>query len=301
MDGINVLSLFDGISCGRIALERAGIKVDNYFASEIKPHAIKVTQHNFPNTIQLGSVVDVKASDLPKIDLLIGGSPCQDFSCANKQKLGLQGEKSGLFYEYLRLLKECQPKYFLLENVAMDKHSYEAISEMLGTYPTTINSQLVSGQLRKRNYWTNIGQERFDFLGKRYSNIPQPLDKEIKFQDLLDEGYTNRLKARCLLESESRNLGYTFSALRRYLLIGYINVVFKDKETFEKYYKKTEDEMKEIFKEGDIRQLSQVELERLQTVPEGYTSLLKRNEAACLLGDGWTVDVIAHILGYAQW
>jgi len=118
--GLNVLSLFDGMSCGQIALQKAGIKVNKYFASEIKKHAIKVTQHNFPNTIQLGSVLDVKASDLPKIDLLIGGSPCQDFSSANKEKLGLQGEKSGLFYEYLRLLKECEPKYFLLENVAMD-------------------------------------------------------------------------------------------------------------------------------------------------------------------------------------
>jgi len=142
--GLNVLSLFDGMSCGQLALQKAGIKVNQYFASEIKPHAIKVTQHNFPNTIQLGSVLDVKASDLPKIDLLIGGSPCQDFSSANKEKLGLQGEKSGLFYEYLRLLKECEPKYFLLENVAMDDYSYAAISEMLGTYPTNINSELVS-------------------------------------------------------------------------------------------------------------------------------------------------------------
>lgn len=296
--GLNVLSLFDGMSCGQVALQKSGVKVNKYFASEIKPHAIKVTQHNYPDTIQLGSVIDVKASDLPKIDLLIGGSPCQDFSCANSQKLGLQGEKSGLFYEYLRLLKECQPKYFLLENVAMDKHSYEAISEMLGTYPTTIDSQLVSGQLRKRNYWTNIGPESFDIFGKRYSSIPQPHNKKIKFQDLLDDGYTDRLKARCLLESESRNPGYTFSALRRYLLKGFINVVFKDKETFEKYYKTTEDEMKENFKDGDVRQLNQAELERLQTVPPGYTSTLKRNEAACLLGDGWTVDVIAHIFSF---
>ena len=296
--GINVLSLFDGLSCGRIALERAGIKVDNYFASEIKPHAIKVTQHNYPNTIQLGSVLDVKASDLPKIDLLIGGSPCQDFSSANKEKLGLKGEKSGLFYEYLRLLKECEPKYFLLENVAMDDYSYAAISEMLGTYPTNINSELVSGQLRQRSYWTNIGPESFDLFGNRYSMIPQPRNKKIKFQDLLDNGYTDRLKARCLLESESRNPGSTFSSLRRYMIQGFINVIFKDKETYEKYSKMTEDEMKANFIDGDIRNLNQNEMERLQTVPNGYTSTLKRNEAACLLGDGWTVDVIAHIFSY---
>ena len=298
MDGINVLSLFDGLSCGRIALERAGIKVDNYFASEIKPHAIKVTQHNYPNTIQLGSVLDVKASDLPKIDLLIGGSPCQDFSSANKEKLGLKGEKSGLFYEYLRLLKECNPKYFLLENVAMDDYSYQAISDMVGTYPTNINSELVSGQLRQRSYWTNIGPEYLDLFGNRYSMIPQPKNKGIIFQSILESGYTDRLKARCLLESESRNPGSTFSSLRRYMIQGFINVIFKDKETFEKYSKMTEDEMKANFIDGDIRNLNQNEMERLQTVPAGYTSILKRNDAACLLGDGWTVDVIAHIFSY---
>ena len=295
---MNVLSLFDGMSCGQIALNKSGIKYDNYFASEIKTHAIKVTQHNFPNTIQLGSVLDVKASELPKIDLLIGGSPCQDFSSANKEKLGLQGEKSGLFYEYLRLLKECEPKYFLLENVAMDDYSYAAISKMLGTYPTNINSELVSGQLRQRSYWTNIGPEHIDLFGNRYSMIPQPRNKKIKFQDLLDNGYTDRLKARCLLESESRNPGSTFSSLRRYMIQGFINVIFKDKETFEKYSKMTEDEMKANFIDGDIRKLNQNEMERLQTVPNGYTSILKRNDAACLLGDGWTIDVICHILSY---
>ena len=298
--GLNVLSLFDGMSCGQLALQKAGIKVNKYFASEIKPHAIKVTQLNFPNTIQLGSVLDVKASDLPQIDLLIGGSPCQDFSSANKEKLGLQGEKSGLFYEYLRLLKECNPKYFLLENVAMDDYSYAAISEMLGTYPTNINSELVSGQLRQRSYWTNIGPESFDLFGNRYSMIPQPRNKKITFQSILDDGYTDRSKARCLLESESRNPGSTFSSLRRYMIQGFINVVFKDKETYEKYSKMTEAEMKENFVDGDIRKLNQNEMERLQTVPNGYTKTLKRNEAACLLGDGWTIDVIAHIFSFLE-
>lgn len=280
---MNVLSLFDGMSCGQIALQKAGIKVNKYFASEIKPHAIKVTQHNFPNTIQLGSVLDVKASDLPKIDLLIGGSPCQDFSSANKEKLGLQGEKSGLFYEYLRLLKECEPKYFLLENVAMDDYSYAAISEMLGTYPTNINSELVSGQLRQRSYWTNIGPEHRDLFGNRYSMIPQPRNKKIKLQDLLENGYTDRLKARCILESESRPLVSKDKLFRRYNELGFINIVFDNPDC--KY-------------NDNIRILTQTELERLQTVPEGYTSILKRNDAACLLGDGWTVDVIAHILSF---
>lgn len=280
---MNVLSLFDGMSCGQIALNKAGIKYNNYFASEIKPHAIKLTQHNYPNTIQLGSVLDVKAENLPKIDLLIGGSPCQDFSQANKEKLGLQGIKSGLFYEYLRLLKECNPKYFLLENVAMDDFSYQAISEMVGTYPVNINSELVSAQLRQRSYWTNIGPEYFDLFGNRYTMIPQPIDKKITFQSILDCGYTDRLKARCLLESESRPLVTKEKLYHRYNDLGFINIVF-DNPKFE-------------YNEN-IRILNQVELERLQTVPEGYTSILKRNDAACLLGDGWTIDVIAHIFKY---
>ena len=280
---MNVLSLFDGMSCGQQALERAGIKVDNYFASEIKKHAIQLTQYHYPNTKQLGDVTKVFAKDLPKIDLLIGGSPCQDFSSANKEKLGLEGLKSGLFYEYLRLLKECKPKYFLLENVAMDDYSYNTISHLLGTFPVDINSSLVSGQLRQRSYWTNIGPEYFDMFGMRYCNIPQPSDKKITFQSILENGYTDRLKGRCVLESESRPLKSKNKLYRRYSQLGFINIVFDNKDC--------------IFNEN-IRILTQTELERLQTVKDGYTSILKRNDAACLLGDGWTVDVIAHIFKY---
>ena len=282
---MNVLSLFDGMSCGQIALNRAGIKYDNYFASEIKPHAIKVTQHNYPDTIQLGDVTKINGKDLPKIDLLIGGSPCQDFSSANKEKLGLDGLKSGLFYEYLRLLKEVKPKWFLLENVAMDDFSYQSISEMIGTYPSNINSGLVSGQLRQRSYWTNIGPEYRDLFGNRYSAIPQPIDKNISFQSILENGFTDRDKARCILESESRPLVSKEKLYRRYTEMGFINIVFDNPE-----YKYNE----------NIRILTQTELERLQTVPQGYTGLLKRNDAACLLGDGWTVDVIAHIFSFLK-
>lgn len=280
---MNVLSLFDGMSCGQQALERVGIHVDNYFASEIKPHAIQVTQHNYPNTIQLGDVTKIKGSDLPQIDLLIGGSPCQDFSIANKERKGLEGEKSGLFYEYVRLLKEVKPKFFLLENVSMDDYSYEVISEEMGTYPVKINSSLVSAQLRKRLYWTNIGDEKFDLFGKRYCNIPQPQDKNIKLQDILENGYTSREKALCLLESESRPLISKEKLYRRATKFGFINIVYDNKEC--------------RFSDS-LRILSQKELERLQTVKEGYTSILTRNQAACLLGDGWTVDVIAHIFSY---
>jgi DNA (cytosine-5)-methyltransferase 3A len=163
---MNVLSLFDGMSCGQIALNKLGIKYDNYFASEIDKYAIKVTQNNYPNTKQLGNVVDVKGKDLPKIDLLIGGSPCQGFSFAGKQ-LNFEDHRSKLFFEFVRLLEECKPKYFLLENVNMKQEYQDIISKYLGVKPILINSNLVSTQNRRRLYWTNI------------PNINQPKDKNI--------------------------------------------------------------------------------------------------------------------------
>ena len=152
---MNVLSLFDGMSCGQIALNRAGINYDNYFASEIDKYAIKVTKNNYPDTIHIGNVLDVKSEDLPGIDLLIGGSPCQGFSFAGKQ-LNFNDPRSKLFFEFVRLLEECKPKYFLLENVKMKKEYQNIITEMLGVEPIEINSNLVSAQNRKRLYWTNI-------------------------------------------------------------------------------------------------------------------------------------------------
>jgi DNA (cytosine-5)-methyltransferase 3A len=162
------------MSCGQIALNRAGIKYENYFASEIDKYAIKVTQHNYPNTIQLGSVIDVKGSDLPKIDLLFGGSPCQGFSFAGKQ-LNFEDPRSKLFFEFVRLVKECNPTYFLLENVKMKKEYQDIITEHLGVEPIEINSNLVSGQNRKRIYWTNI------------PNVTQPNDKCILLKDIVHE------------------------------------------------------------------------------------------------------------------
>lgn len=333
---MNVLSLFDGMSCGQQALDRLEIKVDKYFASEIKPHAIKVTQHNYPNTIQLGDVKNIKASDLPKIDLLIGGSPCQDFSIANKERKGLQGEKSGLFYEYLRLLKECNPKYFLLENVAMDDFSYNTISHLLGTFPVDINSSLVSAQMRQRSYWTNIGPYHIDMFGMRYCKISQPKDKRIFLKDIIENGFSDKHKSMCLLESNSRPLSTPSKMAKRYFEIGMANLIFKDEKTYLRVKEATKigfvdiaqnegvdlsyptsttrrgRAMKDksncllrnneyfIFQDNDIRYFTQNELERLQTVKEGYTNILNRNQAACLLGDGWTVDIIKHIFSYMK-
>lgn len=282
---MNVLSLFDGMSCGQIALERAGIKVDNYFASEIKSHAIEVTQKNYPKTIQLGDITNVKAKDLPQIDLIIGGSPCQNFSRGNSVRDGLEGEKSMLFFEYIRLLEDCNPKYWLLENVVMDIRDYRIITEYMGTEAVRINSKLVSAQLRDRLYWTNIGPHSFDLFGNRRCEISQPKDKKILLQSILTNGYTDRAKSRALLESDSRPLATLEKMWHRYHNTGFTTVVFDSPDL--------------DWRKG-LRYLNQTELERAQTIPNGYTSVLKRNQAACLLGDGWTVDVIKHILQYIK-
>jgi len=171
-NGINVLSLFDGLSCGNIALERAGIKVNNYFASEIDKWAIQIANKNYPSIIQLGDVTKFDETKLPKIDLLIGGSPCQGFSFAGKQ-LNFDDPRSKLFFVYVYMLKQLKPKYFLLENVRMSKQSQDVISEHLGVQPIKINSSLVSAQNRVRLYWTNI------------PNVTQPEDKGILLKDIL--------------------------------------------------------------------------------------------------------------------
>ena len=292
---MNVLSLFDGISCGQIALEKAGIKVDKYFASEIKPIAIKVTQAHYPNTIQLGDVRNIKAEDLPKIDLLIGGSPCQDFSMANKNREGLDGCKSGLFYEYLRLLKELKPTYFLLENVKMKKEEQNKISELLGVQPININSNLVSAQNRNRLYWTNI------------PNVTIPKDKNITLQDILETGYSPLQKARCLLVSDSRPLRTPVKMYHRSHQLSFNTLIFESeehynscKEYFDAHFKglPAKDIVGDIPIFRGVRYLSNRERERLQTMPEGYCDSLGWNDCADVLGDGWTVDVIAHIFSH---
>lgn len=205
---MNVLSLFDGMSCGQQALERAGVIVDNYYASEIDKYAIQVTMANYPNTIQLGSVVNVDGYSLPKIDLLIGGSPCQSFSFAGKRKgmstkceteiltlehyLELKADgyefegQSYLFWEFMRLLNECKPTYFLLENVEMGEKWEKVLSKAIGVNGIHINSALVSAQNRKRIYWTNIGLEPGGLFGDLVSTIQQPKDKGILLKDVLE-------------------------------------------------------------------------------------------------------------------
>ena len=318
---INVLSLFDGISCGRVALERANIKVNKYYASEIKKEAIEVSKDNHPDIIQVGDVLSITGKEdfCKDIDLMIFGSPCQNLSNAGNKE-GIKGEKSILFYEAVRILKTIKPKYFLMENVRMKQVDQDIISEELGVQPILINSSLVSAQLRKRLYWTNI------------PNVTQPKDKEIFLKDILDNGFTEREKARAILESESRPLVNPEKKLRRYLKTGFTTIIFDKKETYLRVKEATKKGYKDIkvgegvdlsypnsklrrgramkdkvhtlmaspneyflFEGESIRYFTQTELERLQTLPGGYTKCLNRNKAAGVIGDGWTVEVIAHI------
>tara|TARA_R100001530_G_C4300397_1_gene150271 strand:- start:84 stop:917 length:834 start_codon:yes stop_codon:yes gene_type:complete len=272
---MNVLSLFDGMSCGQIALEKAGIKVNNYYASEIKKHAIEVTQYNYPNTIQIGDVTKVKAKDLKNIDLLIGGSPCQDFSRANKERKGVKGSKSSLFFEYTRLLKECKPKYFLLENVIMSDYNYWFICNELNCEPVRICGSLVSAALRDRLYWTNIPPFSYDLTNRLISNIPQPKDKKIYLQNILDSGVVKKRKHSCL----NTNSGATKNSSQEYLL----------------HRNNTTGMITLIYEKDKVRTVNQNELERLHNIPSGYTSILNQAKAGNLIGDGWTVDVATHI------
>lgn len=187
--GIVVLSAFDGMSCGQLALKKAGIPVKTYYASEINKYAIKVTQHNFPNTIQLGSITNVHAKDLPKIDLFIGGSPCQGFSNAGTG-LNFDHPESNLFFEFVRLkneLTEINPKLkFLLENVQMKKEWENIISRYMGINPVKINSALVSAQNRVRLYWNNFNIQKYGLFDHEHNVIHQPKDKKIFLKDILD-------------------------------------------------------------------------------------------------------------------
>ena len=271
---MNVLSLFDGMSCGQIALNKAGIPYNKYYASEIKKNAIQCTQHNYPETIQIGDITKVKASELDKIDLLIGGSPCQDFSRANKERKGVDGEKSRLFFEFVRLLKECNPKYFLLENVIMSDYNYWFICNELDCEPVRICGSLVSGALRDRLYWTNIPPYSHDMFGRLYSTISQPKDQKITLQSVLDSGHVKKRKHSCL----NTGSGYQpsqKSMIHRDNTTGMITLIYEE--------------------DGTVRTVNQTEMERLHNIPEGYTSMLTQSQAGNLIGDGWTIDVIVHI------
>jgi len=309
---MNVLSLFDGMSCGQIALQKSGIQVDKYFASEIDKHAMQVARANYPDMVHLGDVRDIKAHKngelfVPldrgyKIDLLIGGSPCQGFSFAGKQ-LNFDDPRSKLFWEFVRLLKDLRPKYFLLENVKMKQQSMDVITEALGVEPIFINSRLVSAQNRQRYYWTNIPMDKL------------PDDKGIMLKDVLEDGHVDRDKAHCIDANyfKGGNLKSYFEKHRRQLVFskdGLCHVGDADirgNDNVRRVYHPDgkapclttmgggHREPKTLTSDTTWRKLTPLECERLQTVPEGYTDHVSNTQRYKMLGNGWTVDVISHI------
>jgi len=250
--GINVLSLFDGMSCGQIALNRCGIEYDNYFASEIDKYTIQITQKNYPKTKQLGSITDLNGRDLPKIDLFIGGSPCQDLSGLKNGK-GLNGEKSKLLYDFVELMKAVKPKYFLLENVIPRKRAWkQQIDELMGVEGVLINSDLFLQQNRPRIYWTNIP----------IAELPERPNWQGDFYQWRRTYYRKNQSGVC--PCLTANMG-----------TGGHNVPLKSENKADK--------------------LSPVEVESLQGVTADYTEGVSNSQRYKMLGNGWTVDVIAHI------
>lgn len=321
---MNVLSLFDGMSCGRIALDRAGISVDNYFASEIDKYATKVSEYNYPDIVRLGDVSTVKYKDgwlvsenggwnVGKIDLVLAGSPCQGFSFAGKQ-LAFDDERSKLYFEFERILKEIQLENpdvkFILENVRMKQEHKDVISERLDVQPIAINSNLVSAQNRYRLYWTNI------------NDVNQPTDLNIMLEDILEQevdekyyiktgrlnwlktfgeikekdGYVafNPYKAKCLTARGEPSWNCTYilqwphgsnnGGIRA--LDGKCPALTTSSWPTNNL----------LLEKGFVRKLTPIECERLQTVPDSYTSCVSDTQRYKMLGNGWTVNVIAHIL-----
>jgi len=272
---INVLSLFDGMSCGRIALDRACIEVNTYYASEIDKYAIQVSNDNYPDIIRLGDVTKWKEWDIDwsTIDLLIGGSPCQGFSFAGKQ-LAFDDPRSVLFFEYVAILnhiKEVNPKVkFLLENVKMKKEYMNVISQMLQVQPMFINSSLLSAQNRQRYYWFNWF-------------VSEPKDKGIALKDILEELPFRELKPFVF--------GY-FGSVKR---IDNLKTIKSEKANCctTNSFHPTQYYLNES--RTKMRNLSVLEYERLQTVPDNYTNYVSNTQRYRMIGNGWTVDVIAHI------
>lgn len=300
---MNVLSLFDGISCGQVALERSGIKIDKYYASEINQDSILVTQHNYPETIQLGDetkLTDDELSKLPKIDLLIGGSPCQDISRSqvNESNEGIFDSRSRLFFEYLRirdwLIKNNNPNLlWLLENVKPRKKEYLSImSQYVGSEPIKIDSALVSAQRRLRYYWTNINE----------GNIPQPKDKGILIKDVIEDMNYRVIEKPEIEDIKIRTKNYWkwkrkdqkwyTQTNRAYFLDGKMCTLCK-----------TRCSANTLVHIGGIRykHTTPIEFERYQTLPDNYTAIIPSPEKRMgLVGDGWTIDVISHIFSFIK-
>jgi len=329
---MNVLSLFNGMNTGRQALENVGIKVSKYYSSEIKPYAIELTQYHFPDTIQFGDINDWKSweIDYSKIDMVLSGSPCQDLSIAGK-RAGLNGPKSSLFWVFVEILnhiKKLNPDVlFLQENVGTAPIKDVGImSRALGLYPCLINSSLLTAQLRSRYYWTNIKTKPFGMFGDIITDIPQPKDRKIYLKNIIEDGFTDKIKLQSILMSDAKSFGYKdfvkFTNLinRRLKQNKQIpNFVFVDREKSQAILESDGNNLVDqtllyrryikgftsmVFKKENekihVRPYTQTELERLQGFPDFYTSILSRNKAASLLGDGWTLPIIEHIFKFIK-
>ena len=298
---MKILSLFDGISCARVALERAGIPVEVYYASEVDKYAMQISAKNYPDIVQVGSVVGLDTTQFKDVDLMVGGSPCQDLSIAKNNRKGLDGARSGLFWEYVRILKEVKPKYFILENVAsMPKEAKEIISEALGVQPIMINAALVSAQNRKRLFWTNI------------PGVVQPTDREIYLQDILESG-ENAVQKNSWKYKEGKPRFYegkcpTLSA-NMGTAGGHVPYAVPDKSycidanyhegaNWEQYTKKKRRQL--VIDDGDLRKLTPIECERLQGLPDNYTEGVSNTQRYKCLGNAFNVDVVAHILSFIK-
>ncbi len=335
---MNVFSCFDGMSCTQIAVKQLGYENINYYASEVDKYAIKVTQANYPKTHQVGDITKIDPEKLPKIDLMVGGSPCQDLSFAGKGKGLIEGERSSLFFAFVDLLKAIKPKYFLVENVRMKKEYQDIISDILGVQPIKINSSLVSAQNRVRLYWTNI------------PNIEQPTDRGIVLSDILEDGFVDRDKAHCVDANyfKGGNLKSYFEKHRRQLVFSQDGLChvgdadLKGIQSIKRVYhpagkSPTLTTMGSGHREPKIlqtargynkgglkaldgktpplttsswqnnnhltrdeghtyRKLTPMECERLQTVPDNYTAHVSNTQRYKMLGNGFTIEVIKHIL-----
>jgi DNA (cytosine-5)-methyltransferase 3A len=284
---MKVLSLFDGISVARLALQKNGIYVENYYASEVDEYAIKIARKNFPTTVQLGDVraiSPISRHELNDIDLLIGGSPCQDLSIAKHERKGLEGDRSGLFWEYVRILKEVKPKWFVLENVnSMPKEVKELITKTLGVEPIMIDAALVSAQNRKRLFWTNI-------------TVEQPADRGIVLKDIIDQNserkfltVENRIKTKNGVRWDTSGKGHMSQNDRAYLITGKFPTIPTAR---------TNTKVNFLFEDG-IGVMNWDEIEKLQSLPVGYTDLGNENrleKRGGVIGNAFNVEVVAHIL-----
>ena len=280
----NIVSTFDGISCLQIALNRQGLEYKNYYASEIDTHCIKITQKNYPNTIQKGNICDLTKADFPEnIDLLVGGSPCQGFSLMGRQ-LNFNDDRSKLFFEFVRLKDELKPKWFILENVVMRQDIQDAISNLLGVKPIKINSALFSGQNRKRLYWTNIPNVE-EKIAQSVASLPQITGKSILTDQTYEIATVRKGKngsPRQIVKPATDKLGCLTASY-------YKGVNADGRPAKSKFFGD--------YEAGKIEMLSPLECERLQTVPEGYTEGISKTQRYKALGNGFTVEVISFILG----